>query len=71
MMGRLKKMRDFCGQKTLKKLWQDESAQGATEYILILVVIVAVALLFGDEFKQAISTKIKQLSSEINNFSVN
>ena len=27
---------------TLKKFWQDESAQGATEYILLLVVVVSV-----------------------------
>ena len=55
----------------LKKLWKDESAQGATEYILILVVIVAVALLFGDKFKAAISEKINSLSSQIQGFGIN
>ena len=55
----------------LKKLWKDESAQGATEYILILVVIVAVALLFGKQFKSAITTKIEALSSKINSFEIN
>ena len=29
-----------------KKLWQDESGQGATEYILILVVVVAIVMAF-------------------------
>ncbi|MEQ1875534.1 MAG: hypothetical protein ABL958_02745 [Bdellovibrionia bacterium] len=30
----------------LKGMWRDESAQGATEYILLLVAIVALVMLF-------------------------
>ena len=33
-------------KKILKQLWQDESGQGATEYILILVVAAAIVLAF-------------------------
>jgi Flp pilus assembly pilin Flp len=33
-------------RKQLKALWKDESAQGATEYILLLVAIVALVMLF-------------------------
>ena len=33
-------------KNTLKNIWQDESGQGATEYILMLVVVVAIAFAF-------------------------
>jgi hypothetical protein len=36
-------------RKQLKALWQDESAQGATEYILLLVAIVALVMLFKNQ----------------------
>jgi hypothetical protein len=35
--------------KRLKVLWADESAQGATEYILLLVAIVALVLMFRNK----------------------
>lgn len=53
---------------TLKKLWADESGQGATEYILLLVVIVVVATLFGDHIKEVLSEKIADLSGRIQSF---
>ena len=33
-------------KNTLKNIWKDESGQGATEYILMLVVVVAIAFAF-------------------------
>ena len=33
-------------KKFLKNLWQDESGQGAIEYVLLAVVIVAIVLTF-------------------------
>ena len=33
-------------KKILKQLWQDESGQGATEYILILVVAAVIVMAF-------------------------
>ena len=33
-------------KQNLKRLWQDESGQGATEYILILVVVAAIVFAF-------------------------
>ena len=55
-------------KKTLKKLWQDESAQGATEYILMLVVVVTIAFTFKDKIQQLISGKTDQLADKINQF---
>lgn len=51
-----------------KKLWADESAQGATEYILLLVVVVAVVMLFKDKIKGALTGKLESLGSDIGNF---
>ena len=35
----------------VKKMLKDESGQGATEYILLLVVVVGLVLLFGPEIQ--------------------
>ncbi len=48
-----------------KRLWNDESAQGATEYILLLVVVVAVVMLFKDKIKTALNAKLADLDSGI------
>ena len=58
-------------KKTLKKLWQDESAQGATEYILMLVVVVSIALIFKDKIKGIIDGKMSQLDGQIQQFDSN
>lgn len=61
--------------KKLKNLWQqfyhDESAQGATEYILLLVVVVAIAIIFKDKIKQVLSDKISDLGGKIQGFDEN
>ena len=48
-------------KKTLKQLWEDESGQGATEYILILVVVVALVM----AFKGKITTIIGERTGEV------
>lgn len=53
---------------TLKKIWKDESAQGATEYILMLVVVVSIAMLFRNKIKEIISGKVDKLGSDIQSF---
>ena len=53
-------------KKVLVKLWKDESAQGITEYILLLVIVVTIVTLFKDKIKSVISTKVGDLSSQIN-----
>lgn len=54
---------------SIKKFWQDESAQGATEYILMLVIVVGVAMLFKQKIMAVIGEKIDSLSSQIQGFS--
>ncbi len=54
-----------------KRLWNDESAQGATEYILLLVVVVAVVMLFKDKIKGALTEKLSSLGSDIGGFNGN
>ncbi len=46
---------------TIKNLWQDESAQGATEYILLLVIVVAIVLLFKDRIKTLVEGRLEAL----------
>jgi Flp pilus assembly pilin Flp len=58
-------------QNLAKKLWSDESAQGATEYILLLVVVVAVVMLFKDKIKGALTDKLNSLGSDIGGFNGN
>lgn len=59
--------------KTLKNklqvLWKDESAQGATEYILMLVVVVAIAIIFKDKIKSIVTDKVGELGGAIGGFS--
>lgn len=54
----------------LKKLWKDESGQGATEYILLLVVVVALALLFRGKITETLSAKLEELGGAIGGFTV-
>lgn len=54
--------------KTIKNLWQDESAQGATEYILMLVVVVAIAIMFKNQITSIISGKVSKLGQDIQGF---
>lgn len=51
-----------------KKLWKNESGQGATEYILLLVVVVALVMLFKDKIKGAFEGKLSELSGSISGF---
>ena len=49
----------------LKKLWKDESAQGATEYILMLVAVVALAIMFKEKITDIVKSKIEEVGGEI------
>ena len=54
----MKRVKNFA-----KQLWTDESAQGATEYILLLVVVVAVVLVFKQKILEAVNAKLDELRS--------
>jgi Flp pilus assembly pilin Flp len=53
---------------TFKKIIKDESGQGATEYILLLVVVVAIAMIFKDQIMGIVKTKIEQVGGNIGGF---
>ena len=55
----------------VKNLWNDESGQGATEYILLLVVVVAIALIFKDRIKTIVTDKLTALGTDIGGFGSN
>jgi Flp pilus assembly pilin Flp len=55
----------------LKNLWKDESGQGATEYILLLVVVVALGLLFRGRITETLTAKLEELGGAIGAFTVN
>jgi Flp pilus assembly pilin Flp len=57
-------------QEFLRRLIEDESGQGATEYILLLVVVVAIALIFKNQIQQIVTSKIQEVSGSIGSFNV-
>lgn len=56
----MKKLTNFS-----RKLLKNQSGQGATEYILLLVVVVALVLMFKNQIKETVSTKIGELNGMI------
>ena len=52
----------------LKNLWKDESGQGATEYILLLVVVVALAMVFKNDIMKIVQEKMGELTESIGGF---
>lgn len=62
----MKKFKNFS-----KNLLKNKSGQGATEYILLLVVVVALVLMFKDRIRSTMEGKIGELEGQINQFSGN
>jgi Flp pilus assembly pilin Flp len=54
-----------------KKLIKNQSGQGATEYILLLVVVVALVVMFKSQIQSAVSGKLSELQQSIQGFSGN
>lgn len=55
----------------IKALWNDESAQGSTEYILLLAVVVVIAVLFKDKIKGMVSGKLGELEGGMGRINAN
>lgn len=55
----------------VRALWKDESAQGATEYILLLVIVIAIAAAFKEPIMTAVREKLGQVSGDITGFNGN
>jgi len=53
----------------VKKFLSDESGQGMTEYVFILLIIIAVLVTFRTQIQEAFQGKIGDLTSQIGNFS--
>jgi Flp pilus assembly pilin Flp len=51
-----------------KKLLKNQSGQGATEYILLLVVVVALVMMFKTQIKGALDGKLGELQNSISGF---
>lgn len=49
----------------LKTLWKDESGQSATEYILILAVLVAIVLVVGKTMKGKMGDVVKKALEKV------
>ncbi|MCC6138696.1 MAG: hypothetical protein IT287_08680 [Bdellovibrionaceae bacterium] len=50
-------------------LYADESAQGATEYILMLIVVVGIAMMFKDKIMSILENKTTDLDKSLRDFS--
>jgi Flp pilus assembly pilin Flp len=51
-----------------KAIWKDESAQGATEYILILVAVVVVAFVMKERLMAFVKSRLDNLGSGLDKF---
>lgn len=58
-------------RKFMKQLWNDESAQGTSEYILLLVAVIAIAMLFKDKIKEIVTGKMGEVGGQIQGFGTN
>lgn len=56
----MKKFKNFS-----KKLLKNQSGQGATEYILLLVVVVALVIMFKGKIQSTVEEKIGELQGMI------
>lgn len=54
--------------KATKEFFADESAQGMTEYILLLVAIIAIAMLFKKQITAAVESKVNDVGDKIKDF---
>ncbi|MCB0422134.1 MAG: hypothetical protein KDD61_14140 [Bdellovibrionales bacterium] len=55
-------------KELLKRLWKDESGQGATEYILLLVIVVGLAMVFKGKIMEIVNAKLGDLGGSIGSF---
>ncbi len=53
-------------KKGVSEFWVDEAGQSTTEYILILVVVVMVALRFKSSFSGIMTNQVGQLEGKLN-----
>jgi len=55
----------------LQKFWNDEAGQGTAEYVLLLVLVVAIVMAFGTPLKTAIMAKVGSVTGQIQGYDGN
>jgi len=55
-------------KNVLQKFWQDEAGQGMAEYVLLLVLVVAMIVAFGPKIKGFVESKVSSVGDSINGF---
>ena len=61
-------MKNFNLKRSIQKFLKDESGQGTTEYILILVGVVAIGFVFKDQIVEIVKNKTGALGTRIQSF---
>lgn len=54
--------------KRLKRKLGNQSGQGMTEYILLIVIVLAIATVFRDPITRAVQSKVDQVGTSISDF---
>jgi Flp pilus assembly pilin Flp len=57
-------------KKNLKAMWNDESAQGMVEYILILVAVIGFVMLVRTKLKGTLEQGLGTVDSDVSGFQV-
>lgn len=57
-------------KKNLKAMWNDESAQGMVEYILILVAVIGFVILVRRRLGESLNTGLSNVDGGISGFTV-
>ncbi|MBL7669133.1 MAG: hypothetical protein JNM39_01490 [Bdellovibrionaceae bacterium] len=66
----MKKLKNF-SKKCSKVFLKNNKGQGMVEYILLMVVIIALVTIFKDPIKTAVSDKVNSLKDSISGFTGN
>ncbi|MEY4617257.1 MAG: putative Flagellin, Flp1-like, domain [Pseudomonadota bacterium] len=66
----MKALKNIYNKLQLNKFLKEESAQGMTEYILLIVVVVTLAYAFRNKISSAINTKMGEVDSGIQGFEI-
>ncbi len=53
----------------LQSFWKDESGQGTAEYVMLIMIVVAIVFIFKDKIKGAIDKKMQDAAGQIDGFS--
>jgi Flp pilus assembly pilin Flp len=57
-------------KNAVKAMWKDESAQGATEYILLLVVVISLVFIFKKPIMEAVKGKMDDVKANMGDMKV-